>query len=370
MNFDLGQNLPALITAGVLLLVLVAVLVYAARVAEPGATPRPAGPPTGVVAMERKVAAIVAIVAGVILLLFGYGLREPTRQADAQSALLDTEIERGINNYTTLCFSCHGEKGQGALVPNSKPQQLAPPLDTTALHPSDPDTRTKTYDTLVKTIGRGIPNSPMPAWAQSEGGALIDEDVNDLALMVVNGDRQISYQGYSGTVWQVVNKIIQNRVSEGLATPPAQPNVEQMPFYQKLTPEQQAGVKVILQFGCGGCHTIPNIPGAQGTIGPNEAGVADRRRIAGGAVPNNNQQDLAKWIMNPPALKPGTAMPKLGLSQQQAMEAAAYLYTLHGTGAAGGTSGSAATPSTAPGPSASPAASPAASGSPSPTRGP
>src|SRR5438445_688628 len=48
-----------------------------------------------------------------------------------------------------------------------------------------------------------------------------------------------------------------------------------------------AGAMLIQQKACGSCHTIPGIPGANGTTGPNLAGVASRNRIAGGAVPNN-----------------------------------------------------------------------------------
>ena len=38
--------------------------------------------------------------------------------------------------------------------------------------------------------------------------------------------------------------------------------------------------------------------------------------------------DLAKWILDPPSLKPNTAMPKLGLSPDEAAAAAAYLYSI------------------------------------------
>ena len=88
------------------------------------------------------------------------------------------------------------------------------------------------------------------------------------------------------------------------------------------------GAMLIQQKGCGGCHTIPGIPGASGTIGPNLAGVASRNRIAGGAVPNNGPNDLKAWIMNPPALKPGTIMPNLGLTDQEATNIVAYLEAL------------------------------------------
>ena len=88
------------------------------------------------------------------------------------------------------------------------------------------------------------------------------------------------------------------------------------------------GAALIQQKGCGGCHTIPGIPGANGTVGPNLAGMASRPRIAGGAVPNNGPDDLKRWIMNPPALKPGTIMPNLGLTDEQATHIVAYLETL------------------------------------------
>jgi cytochrome c oxidase subunit II len=88
------------------------------------------------------------------------------------------------------------------------------------------------------------------------------------------------------------------------------------------------GAQLIVQKGCVGCHTIPGIPLATGTIGPNLGGVASRNRIAGGAVPNNGPQDLKAWIMDPPALKPGTIMPNLGLTDQEATNIVAYLETL------------------------------------------
>src|SRR5688572_13435664 len=133
-------NLPALVAAVGLLALLGAILWYAARVSQPQPD-APTGPPTGAVAMERKIIAIVAMTAATALLMLGYGFREPTRQVDAQEAQLDVSISRGITTFTTLCFACHGEKGQGAVVPDSEPMRLAPPLNRTDLRPSDPDER-------------------------------------------------------------------------------------------------------------------------------------------------------------------------------------------------------------------------------------
>ena len=93
-------------------------------------------------------------------------------------------------------------------------------------------------------------------------------------------------------------------------------------------PTAAAGQSLIAQKGCGGCHTVPGVPGANGVIGPSLAGVASRTTIAGGAVPNNGPDDLKRWILNPPAVKPGTPMPNLGLSDDDATKIVAYLETL------------------------------------------
>src|SRR6202140_2305058 len=127
-------NLPALIAAGFLLLVLGTVLWYAARVAQP-LPEAPSGPPTGALAMERKIIAIVAMIAAMALLFLGYGFREPARQVVAAETQLDTSIGRGITTFTSLCFPCHGEKGQGAVVPDATPLRLAAPFGRTAPRP-------------------------------------------------------------------------------------------------------------------------------------------------------------------------------------------------------------------------------------------
>ncbi len=86
------------------------------------------------------------------------------------------------------------------------------------------------------------------------------------------------------------------------------------------------GKAVIVQFRCGACHVIPHIEGARGQVGPplTQFGL---RTFVGGEVANT-PPNLVKWLMSPPSIEPGTAMPNLGLTEQQARDAAAYLYTL------------------------------------------
>lgn len=87
------------------------------------------------------------------------------------------------------------------------------------------------------------------------------------------------------------------------------------------------GKTLIESKGCGGCHTIPGIPRARGLVGP-PLYFWSRRTMIAGELPNT-PENLIRWIKDPKAVEPGTAMPDLGLNDQQARDVAAYLYTLH-----------------------------------------
>ncbi len=86
------------------------------------------------------------------------------------------------------------------------------------------------------------------------------------------------------------------------------------------------GVQVIDRYGCGGCHTIPGVPGARGLVGPPLLWWSRRTFIAG-ELPNT-PDNLIRWIRAPQSVEPGTAMPALGVTDEEARDAAAYLYTL------------------------------------------
>lgn len=90
--------------------------------------------------------------------------------------------------------------------------------------------------------------------------------------------------------------------------------------------EPDRGAKLIVSFGCGSCHTIPGIEGADAVVGPPLTDMGLREYIAG-ELPNT-PENMIRWLMDPQALEPGTAMPNVGLSQEEARDVAAYLYTL------------------------------------------
>ncbi len=86
------------------------------------------------------------------------------------------------------------------------------------------------------------------------------------------------------------------------------------------------GKRLIEQYQCGSCHAIPGAAAAASTAGPPLEGFARRSYIAG-RLPNL-PDELVRWLIDPPAHKPGTMMPNLGISETEARHMAAYLYTL------------------------------------------
>lgn len=91
--------------------------------------------------------------------------------------------------------------------------------------------------------------------------------------------------------------------------------------------DARRGAEIVRDRGCGTCHRIPGIRGAQGLVGPPLDFMARRSYIAG-RVPNDPAQ-MIRWVQAPEDVDPETAMPNLGLNAEQARDVAAYMYTLN-----------------------------------------
>ena len=86
------------------------------------------------------------------------------------------------------------------------------------------------------------------------------------------------------------------------------------------------GQEVFLGSSCVMCHTIAGTP-AGSRIGPDLTHLASRRTIAAGTLPNT-RGNLAGWIVNPQAIKPGARMPPTQLSGAELQALLTYLETL------------------------------------------
>jgi cytochrome c len=105
----------------------------------------------------------------------------------------------------------------------------------------------------------------------------------------------------------------------------AQPTTRLKPA-PNVAGDPENGRRLFVARGCGGCHTLETSDGATGLVGPRLTNVVLRPTLAGEAI-QTTPENLARWIMDPPAMKPGTAMPKLGLTEQEAQDVAAFLYS-------------------------------------------
>jgi cytochrome c2 len=112
----------------------------------------------------------------------------------------------------------------------------------------------------------------------------------------------------------------------GLAGGLAGCNEAAPPEAVNLDGNSRNGAVLIAQFGCGGCHVIPGISGADGAVGPPLTAVGRRTFIAG--LLNNSPDNMTAWLQDPQAIVPGNAMPQMDISAQQARDISAYLYTL------------------------------------------
>ena len=86
------------------------------------------------------------------------------------------------------------------------------------------------------------------------------------------------------------------------------------------------GKQLLGSWGCGSCHHIPGVTGADAYVGPPLDGWAERSFIAGEL--DNTPENLVRWIMDPQGVEPGTAMPDTDAPEDVARHMAAYLYTL------------------------------------------
>lgn len=272
--------------------------------------------------LDRKAMLATTLLFGTLVMLGAYFVAGPQLRAEAAVKQLEKSAERGSELYASLCFDCHGKRGQGLIGftlnkpdfratcgPNGEAVREA---EGKACKPSDDE---KVRDFLTKTISRGRPFPPprysMPAWSRDENGPLNPEQVNQVVSFVMHGD------------WE---RPLQIREQQGLAleeTPPSPPKA----------PSPEEGGRIVAQTYCVACHSFE-----QGKTSPNPLAPNLSKYGAEGpfndplkALKTSGDQDwLKKWVQDATVIKPGTAMPpwKNQLSEQQINDVVAYLLSL------------------------------------------
>jgi mono/diheme cytochrome c family protein len=228
--------------------------------------------------------------------LLDNGMRRSVKQRAAEITPPDLgepgQLGRGLALYREHCVQCHGAPGVApasfALGMTPMPANLAytarewPPAE------------------VFWVVKEGIKMTGMPAWRYR----MSDQDIWAI-VAVMRELPKLSPQEY------------RSRKVEKAAT--AVPSA-------LLPADAQRGTKAIHQYGCVTCHQIPGIVGANAPVGPPLKNIATRGFIAG--VLPNTPENMVRWLRHPQAVSPQTAMPDLGVGEQDAQDIAAYLLTL------------------------------------------
>ena len=90
--------------------------------------------------------------------------------------------------------------------------------------------------------------------------------------------------------------------------------------------DPERGRLLVQQYQCAACHFIPEVQGPNGDAGPSLQYMG-RLSYISGSIPNQ-PENMIRFLQNPPAVKPGTLMPALGITDDEARHMAAFMYSL------------------------------------------
>lgn len=92
------------------------------------------------------------------------------------------------------------------------------------------------------------------------------------------------------------------------------------------SPAAERGLQVFQQLTCVNCHSVRGLPPSR-QAGPDLSHLASRRTLGAGVLANS-PENLARWIQNPQAFKPGSLMPAMALTDAQQKDLLAFLETM------------------------------------------
>jgi len=214
-------------------------------------------------------------------------------------------VRRGVTLYREHCVICHGAPGEGrqrigiGLNPNP------PPLEQAIERWSEAE--------IYWTTAFGLKMAGMPSFllgrTREEVWAIV-AFVRQMNRLSPEEYRRMVRAGTDPQDTVTVRWVGKTRAAAlaGMRGEPAR------------------GKELLKEFGCLSCHMIPGVRGPSGDVGPPLTQWAERQFITGRLV--NTPSDLVAWILNPQAIEPGTAMPAVGATLEQAGDMAAYLYTI------------------------------------------
>ena len=212
---------------------------------------------------------------------------------------------RGAGCFRDKCAQCHGAPGVAPEEPGKSMQPLPGPLVDARLH-----WRPRELYWLTR---QGIRMSGMPAWEFR----LRDEELWELVAFM---QRLPDLNAAQYADWTRRAPPAPACGADAQRAPAAPVTVA------AVSGNAERGRKALHQHACNACHVIPGVTGAEVHVGPPLKAMGGRQLIAGTLL--NTPDNMMRWIIHTQQVKPGTAMPQLGVQERDARDMAAYLATL------------------------------------------
>ncbi|MEH6388129.1 c-type cytochrome [Pseudomonas profundi] len=207
----------------------------------------------------------------------------------------------GLRLHRDNCVQCHGAPG---VAPEAFALGMTPVPAANARM-----ARERSVSELYWVINHGIKMTGMPPWKYR-----LSERQMWSVVAFIKQSAYLSAEDYQ----KLVASLDTPESSGGAAASPARASTGE-------TPEER-GSLAVQQYGCVTCHAIPGITGAAAHVGPPLGGIANRAFIAG--VLPNTRENMIHWIRSPQEIDPLSAMPGLGVTEEDAENMASFLATL------------------------------------------
>lgn len=229
-------------------------------------------------------------------------------------------IRSGADHYRAHCLQCHGAPG---VAPDALAFGMTPaPVNLVSTAREWPATH------IYWVVRHGIKMSGMPAWEYQ----LSEQDIWDIVAFVemMPTLSPVEYAALNDQFPETHTHrpgVASPSAAPASAPPPAPASVPASdPARAPMLGNAEAGRRAAGQYLCATCHEIPGVVGANRHVGPPLNGIATRKYIGGVIV--NSPENMVTWLQNPLQIDPLSAMPDLGVTEKDARDIAAYLYTL------------------------------------------
>lgn len=223
-----------------------------------------------------------------VALLLVFFTEKTDRIPAANAATVGVQLERGALDYEQYCATCHGLAGQGGANETGAPQinnidaRYNTPNES-GVAPFDAKYGIKEkYGTIRNyveaTLISGIRGTAMPAWAQTAGGPLRMDQIENITSYVLS---------WNGQPPESAVAVAEKAAAD--ARPTADP----------LATPFGAGKALFTNKACVGCHAINDSK----VVGPGLGGLfmPDGTKSYGTNLPNGkpvNDENVFEWIIN------------------------------------------------------------------------